>query len=316
MKSTIPPCLVHAGADVAKNSIELFCPAQRLPASIENSPSGFRRLLRALEKSSGPVHIVCEATGPYHRAFAHALHQAGIPISVMNPRQVRDFARAAGRLAKTDKIDAEVLADFGAKMQPSATPPPQPLQEHLAELTARRRQLIAMRCEESQRLDQTDYPPLKRSISAILRFIEKQLRSIEAQIEKIVASDAALKAKVERLSQVQGVGRISATLLLAACPELGTLNKKEVAALAGLAPVCRDSGAKHGARFIKGGRPAMRAALYMAALSASKNNPFLRPVYLRLRTAGKPFKVALVAVMRKLLIYLNSLAYPLSLSSK
>lgn len=299
--------LVYIGADVAKDSIELFCAALRLPCSIENSASGFKRLLAALKNASSQVHLLCEATGPYHRALVRALHEAGVLVSVMNPRQVRDFARASGRLAKTDKIDAKVLADFGAKMQPNPTPRPEPVSEELGVLTARRQQLIAMRSDELKRLAQSDHPKLKGSFAAVLRSIEKQIAAINLLIEQLVASDAALAAKVERLSQVDGVGSTSATLLLAACPELGSLNKGQAAALAGLAPVCRDSGAMRGSRSIKGGRHTIRAALYMAALSASRFNSFLKPVYLRLRAAGKPFKVALVAVMRKLLIYLNSL---------
>lgn len=304
----MPASLVHIGADVAKNAIELFAEGLPLPSSIPNTPVGFRRLIRTIEKSGQVVHLVCEATGPYSKALARAFHAAGLSVSVVNPRQVRDFARASGRLAKTDKIDARILASYGAKMQPVPTPPPDAHLENLAALTTRRQQLLEMRNAETKRLAQTENPRVKLSLRASIKQLTRQIQSFEQLINEAIAASAPLQAKAERFRKVQGVGPITAALLLASCPELGTLNKNQVASLAGLAPVCRDSGSLRGKRSIQGGRLPMRTALYMAALSASRCNPHLRPFYQRLRQAGKPFKLALTALMRKLLIHLNSLA--------
>jgi len=302
------PSIVHIGADVAKDSIELFCPKLRLPASIPNALTGISSLIKALKKASGQFQLICEATGPYHKALVGALHREGILVSVINPRQVRDFARASGTLAKTDKIDARILADFGAKMQPAPTSAPDPINEELAVLTARRQNLVAARSDETKRLGQTDHPFCVASIKAHLEHLQKQIDQCEEAIEMLLDRSERLQAQVKHLSAVKGVGRLSATLLLAACPELGSLSKNQVAALAGLAPVCRDSGKYRGKRTIYGGRLMMRSALYMAALSASRFNPVLSAFYKRLIEAGKPFKVAITAVMRKLLIALNSIA--------
>jgi len=302
------PSIVHIGADVAKDSIEIFCSELRLPASIPNALTGIRSLIKTLKKPTGKVQLICEATGPYHKALVGALHREGILVSVINPRQVRDFARASGTLAKTDKIDARILADFGAKMQPSPTSPPDPINEELAVLTARRQSLVAARSDEIKRLGQTDYSFCVASIEAHLEHLKKQIDQCEEAIDLLLARSERLQAQIKHLSRVKGVGRLSATLLLAACPELGTLSKNQVAALAGLAPVCRDSGKHRGKRTIYGGRLTMRGALYMAAISASRFNPVLRAFYKRLIDSGKPFKVAITAVMRKLLIALNSIA--------
>lgn len=302
------PSIVYIGADVAKDSIEISCSNLRLPASIPNGPAGLRSLIKALKKATGEFQLICEATGPYHKALAGALHREGILVSVINPRQVRDFARASGTLAKTDKIDARILADFGAKMQPSPTSPPDPVNEELAVFTARRQDLIQARSDEAKRLGQTDHPFCAASIKAHIEHLQKQIDRCEEEIEMLLARSERLQAQVKHLSAVKGVGRLSATLLLAACPELGSLSKNQVAALAGLAPVCRDSGKYRGKRTIYGGRLTMRSALYMAAVSASRFNPVLSAFYKRLIDCGKPFKVAITAVMRKLLIALNSIA--------
>jgi transposase len=299
---------VYVGADIAKDSIELFGADLRLPASIENTSSGFRILIKALQKASLPPHLVCEATGPYHKALVAALHRAGIQLSVINPRQVRDFARASGQLAKTDKIDAKILADYGSKMRPEPTLALDPASEELAALATRRHQLIEMRSAETKRLAQVTHVVLRRSNTTLIACIDKQIKHLDLLIEKVIAGSPDLNPKLQRLCKVEGVGRTTASLLLAACPELGSLNKNQAAALAGLAPLCRDSGTLRGTRSIRGGRLNIRRALYMAALSASRCNPHLRPFFLRLKAAGKPFKVAITATMRKLLIHLNSLA--------
>jgi transposase len=305
---------VHLGADVSKATIDLGCPSLILPASIPNTSAGFKALLKVLRKSPGPVHVVCEATGPYHRAFVAALHQAGVVVSVVNPRLPRDFARSRNQLAKTDKIDALILADYGQAMKPAPTPRPDAQMTLLDDLVTRRAQLVEDRAREKNRLPQTTCAEARVSLQLHLRHLDGQIKKLLARIAAVVAATPALRAKVARLVQVQGVATLTASALLAALPELGTLSKNEVASLAGLAPFNRDSGAFRGTRSIRGGRSAVRLTLYMAALSASRCNPILRAVYQRLRAAGKAHKVALVAVMRKLLVHLNSLLKNLALT--
>lgn len=298
---------VYVGSDISKPTIDLGCPGLILPASIPNSPAGFRTLIKIIAKSPAPVHVVCEATGTYHRAFAAALHEAQIPVCVVNPRLPHNFARSRGQLAKTDKIDARMLADFGATMKPAPTPKPDPLMVLLDELVARRAQLVGDRARENNRLEQTTCPDSLASIRRHLRHLDRQIEKLLSRIDQVVQSSPWLRAKVAILTAVQGVGRLTASALLAALPELGTLSKPQVTALAGLAPFNRDSGAFRGTRAIRGGRLDVRCALFMAALSATRCNPPLRDFYLRLKATGKHHKVALVAVMRKLLLLLNAL---------
>lgn len=305
---------VYLGADVSKSTIDLGCSLFVVGASIPNNPAGFKALLKVLGKSPGPVHVVCEATGPYHKAFVAALHQAGIAVSVVNPRLPRDFARARGKLAKTDKIDALMLADYGRTMRPAPTPKPEAQMTLLDDLVTRRAQLVEDRAREKTRLQQTTRAETVTSLKRHLRHLDGQIERLLARIAEVVEATPALRAKVARLVEVQGVAALTASALLAALPELGTLSKNEVTALAGLAPFNRDSGAFRGTRSIRGGRFEVRIALYMAALSASRCNPILKAVYQRLRASGKAHKVALTAVMRKLLVYLNSLLKNLALN--
>jgi transposase len=298
---------VYLGADVSKLTVDLSCPPFAIPASIPNTPAGYRTLIQTLVRHPAPVHVVCEATGPYHQGLVAALHQAQVCVSVVNPRLPRDFARARGQLAKTDAIDALVLADYGRTMHPAPTAQPDPCMVLLDHLVTRRTQLVEDRAREKVRLDQTTCAEIAASVKIHLRHLDGQIDKLLARIADVVATNPALRAKVARLVEVQGVGALTASALLAALPELGTLSKNGVTALAGLAPFNRDSGAFRGTRSIRGGRFDVRRALYMAALSASRCNPILQVVYQRLRTAGKPHKVALTAVMRKLLIHLNSL---------
>ena len=300
-----PP--VYLGADVSKLTLELGCPRLILPASIPNTPAGYRTLIKTLVRRPAPVHVVCEATGPYHRGFVAALHEAKIPVSVVNPRLPRDFARSRGQLAKTDKIDALLLADYGRTMQPVPTPKPDAQMTLLDDLVTRRSQLVEDRAREKTRLQQTSNVEALASLKLHLRHLDGQIEKLLERIAEVVKSTPGLRAKVARLVEVQGVGALTASALLAALPELGTLSKNEVTALAGLAPFNRDSGAFRGTRSIRGGRGEVRRALYMAALSASRCNPILQAFYQRLRAAGKAHKVALVAVMRKLLVHLNSI---------
>ncbi|XHR30178.1 MAG: IS110 family transposase [Chthoniobacteraceae bacterium] len=298
---------VYIGADVAKDSIELFCHELKLPPRISNDPAGWRSLLALLKASPLKVHLVCEATGPYHKPFVRALHRANIPLNVFNPRRVREFAKGSGQLAKTDKLDAKILVAFAQYKQPQPVAP-NPLADKLSALSARRQALMEMRSAETKRLAQSDMPLVRRSIQSLIAALSKQIDLFDQRIQKLIADCSQLAPKLQRLCQVDGVGVISASLLLAACPELGSLKRNKIASLAGLAPICHESGKSRGKASIQDGRLSIRRALYMAALSAARCNPVLKPFYLHLRAAGKPFKVAITAVMRKLLIFLNSLA--------
>jgi transposase len=300
--------VVHVGMDVAKATLDL-CALSADRASrrqFTNLPAGHRALLRWL-KRLGSVHVVCEATGGYEREVVAALQQASLTVSVVNARRVRDFARAQGRLAKTDTLDASVLADYGQRCQPTPTPPLSAAQQRLAELMSRRRQLLALRGAESNRLEHLRDAALRRQLQGHLRTLDRQLKQLQNWIDECLNQEPELAHKLQRLCQVSGVGRLTALTLLATMPELGTLNRRQAAALAGVAPFNRDSGQCRGKRMIYAGRAAARAALYMAALVAAFRNSRLRPFYCRLIEAGKAPKVALVAVMRKLIILLNQL---------
>lgn len=300
----------YIGADVAKDAIELHCNQIKLPTSIANNKAGLKKLVGLLKKAStkGPIHLICEATGHYHKALCGALWLVGIRLSVINPRQVRDFARAANRLAKTDKLDAQILALYGERMQPKPSEPGSATQVRLEALAVRRRQLVEVRSEEIKRVAQTQDRQAVASMKAHIRFLDKQVVFFDGEMEACVLEDELLVGKVERFCQVQGVGKTTALMLLAAAPELGTLSKSKITALAGLAPFDSSSGVTKGVKRISGGRMSIRAALYMAAVSAARYNHVLKPVYKRLRANGKTFKQAITAVMRKLLIHLNSLA--------
>jgi len=302
------PSLVYVGMDVAKATLDLHAPTPPCPRSRQfaNGPVGHRALVRWLQ-ALGPVHVVCEASGGYERAVVTALQQAPIAVSVVNPRQARDFARAQGCLAKTDRLDARVLAEFGRHLQPAATPAPSAAQRQLAELVARRQQVQQLRCAERNRLEHTTHPAVRRQLQRHLISLDRQLEQLDIWLTELVDAQPSLAHKVARLCAVVGVGRITAVVLLATMPELGALNRGQAAALVGVAPFNRDSGPHRGHRLIGGGRAVARRALYMAALVAAFSNPRFQVFYQRLIAAGKAPKVALVAVMRKLIILLNQL---------
>jgi transposase len=297
---TIPQNPVYIGVDVAKATLALH--GARMPAEVSNDGDGHRRLLRALPPGA---HVVLEATGGYERALVLALHDAQVALSVLNPRQVRDFARAQGRLAKTDKIDAAVLAAFGACMRPSPDTPPKPAEVALAELVSRREQMLAWRVAEQNRAAHHRLANVRAQAKSLAKTLEKEIKRLETWISEAMETDSALKSRYDRLQQVQGVGPVVAASLLGQIPELGTLDRCKTAALVGVAPFNCDSGPQRGQRHIRAGRAAPRATLYMAALTASFHNPILKTFYQRLRARGKPFKLAITAVMRKLIILLN-----------
>jgi transposase len=297
----------HAGIDVSKDTLDVawacgLRPAEQLP----NNPAGIARLVETLTRQ--PLdRVVLEATGGYEKPLVAALLGARLPVVVVNPRQARNFARAIGRLAKTDKIDAVVLALFAQKIRPPLRPLPDEATLQLQELLARRRQLVQMHAAEENRLHQARHKAVRRSIESILKLIEKELADADDQLDKLIRSSPAWQEKIDLLKGVPGIGDQTARVLLAHLPELGKCTRQEVAALAGVAPINRDSGAMRGRRTTWGGRASLRAMLYMATLTASRCNPVIRACYQRLLAAGKLKKVALVACMRKMLTILNAM---------
>jgi transposase len=250
--------------------------------------------------------IVLEATGGYETAVTAALVAAGLAVAVVNPRQVRDFAKATGQLAKSDALDARVLALFAARVQPTPRPLPDAVAAELAALLARRRQVLEMRTAEQHRRP-TLAPRLRPALDAHVVWLSQQLAELDGELDRTLRDSPVWRAKEDLLRSIPGIGPVVARTLLGELPELGCLDRGEVAALAGVAPLNQDSGRRRGKRRTWGGRAPVRAALYMAAVTATRCNPTIRALYTRLRAAGKPAKVALVACMRKLLIIANAI---------
>jgi transposase len=296
----------YIGIDISKDSIDVSI-SESISLKIENSRSGFTKLKREFARLGTDIHLVCEPTGGYEKDLLDFLWQQGITVSLVNASQIRAFARAQGRLAKTDKIDASVIRDFGTKMLPAPTSAPPPNVEELAELMQRRKQLDLMLQQERQRMEQARSKVIISSHKLTIRLLQKQLDAIHAEIEELFEKDDELRGKKERLEQVKGIGAITAATLIAEVPELGKLGNKEISALVGVAPMNRDSGTFRGRRTTQGGRHQARKALYMAALVASRHNPILKAFYQHLIHKGKAPKIALTAVMRKLIILLNRL---------
>lgn len=292
------------GIDVSKDHLDLHVRPAGDAARLANDEPGVAALV-ARVAAAGAAVVVLEATGGYEAPAVAALAAAGLPVVVANPRQVRRFAEATGRLAKTDRLDAAALAHFAEAVRPEPRPLPDADAAALAALVARRRQLLDMRTAERNRL-----PLAARAVARGIRdhvaWLDAQLDRVGRELAAAVQASPAWRAKDDLLRSVPGVGPVVSHTLLTELPELGTLSARRVAALAGLAPVARDSGRKAGARRIAGGRAAVRSTLYMACLSAVRFNPVLRSFYARLRAAGKAVKVAQVAAMRKLLVILNA----------
>ncbi|MDQ3333280.1 MAG: IS110 family transposase [Planctomycetota bacterium] len=308
------------GVDIAKNSLDVCTlspeaapgtrstfPRSTFPRStFPNRPDGHAALLAQLPEP-GRCLVVVEATGGYERTLTAELLSKGHAVAVVNPRQVRDYAKALGILAKTDRIDAAVIARFGAQVRPRPLAETRAQQAELDDLVARRRQLVELRVAEKNRHAQASSKTVKKSLQIVLDGLTKELTRIDKAILALVESDDQWKSRLEQLQSVPGVGPVTAVTLLADLPELGRLNRRQIAALVGLAPFNRDSGAFKGQRTIWGGRKSVRSTLYMAALSAKKFNPAIRSFAERLAAAGKRPKVILAACMRKLLVILNTL---------
>lgn len=295
---------IYAGLDIAKRNLQLHLVGRSY--DLPNTAAGHRRMLKLLATQVGS-HVVCEATGGYERELVAALHTASVPVSVLNPARVRHFARATAQHAKTDRIDASLLAAFGQTLNPKPTLPRTPEQQQLTELIRRRAQLVDLLVAQRQQAERLTLSVLRRQARGLVRQLERSLEEIENQLQELCRQTALLDQPVQKLQAIKGVGALTALSVLAELPELGTLNRRQAAALAGLAPHPRDSGQWSGRRCIGGGRAPVRRALYMAALVAARANPQLKAFYQRLRLAGKPAKVALTAVMRKLVVLMNHL---------
>lgn len=302
--NTEPTATVHVGIDVSKHSLDVCILPEGEALTVKNDPAGIDSLLDRLRQS--PVElVVLEASGRYERPVAAALAAAEIVLAVVNPRQARDFAKATGRLAKTDRIDAQILARFAAAIEPRPSILPDEEAQALQAILTRRRQLLEMRTAENNRLGMASAAVAKR-IRAHIKWLDKELERIDAELDEAVEQSTIWKENEALLRSVPGVGPVLARTLLAELPELGTLSPKRLSALVGVAPFNRDSGTFRGKREVWGGRAPVRAALYMGALVATRHNPVIKEFYERLLAAGKPKKVALVACMRKLLSILNA----------
>ena len=296
---------VFVGIDVSKAKLDVAVRPSEECWDTSNNPERIDDLVAKLE-GLRPVLVVLEASGGYERPVVAALAASGLPVAVVNPRQARDFAKATGKLAKTDKLDAQALAHFGEAVRPEVRPVPDEQAREFAAIIARRRQVVGMLVAERNRLE-TAVPPVRERIEAHIEFLKVELSDLDDDLDRAIRESPVWREKDELLRSVPGVGpKVSATLL-ANLPELGTLENKKLAALVGVAPLNRDSGVFRGKRKVWGGRATIRQMLYMAAVTAARCNPVFQEFYGRLIAAGKPKKVALTACMRKLLAVLNSM---------
>jgi len=297
---------VVIGIDVAKGRLDVHVWPTHEAFTLDNTPAGVTQLLERLGLLAVSL-VVIEATGRYERRVAFELMNAGYEVAVVNPRQPRDFARASGQLAKTDTIDAKILAQFGAVIGPRRSEKPSQNQVLLDELVTRRRQLVEMITTENQRREQSFDRRVGRGIGKVVKVLQDQLTDIEDQIAALIDRDDNWRGKLSLLRSVPGVGPATAATLIAELPELGKLNRQQIAALVGVAPMNRDSGTLRGQRHITGGRQSVRNILYMATLTARTYNPLIRAMARRRTAGGKPFKVMMTACLRKLLTLLNTI---------
>jgi len=305
-KSKSEPSPTYVGIDISKDALDISL-AGESPSRSTNDTAGIAQLVKVLEKLPEPAWVICEPSGGYERDLLEALWAAGIVVSLVNAARIRAFARARGLLAKTDQIDAAVLRAYGELLTPAVVAAPSLLRERLSALGRRREQLVEILATEQQRLNQSRNDSVQKMGRQLGKILGKQIAQLDAMIAALIASDETLQKQDARLQQVQGVGPVTSATLLAELPELGELEDKQIGALAGLVPYNRDSGQQRGRRVIHGGRVQVRRVLYMAALTATRYNPILKEFYQRLVAAGKPKKLALTAVMRKLVVLLNRL---------
>jgi len=296
---------IFVGIDIAKADFVVACCPERRGWRATNDLEGIAATVDRV-RALAPTLIVVEATGGYETALVAALVAVALPVVVANPRQVRDFAKATGQLAKTDQLDAQLIALFAEQVHPDPRPLPDAVLQQLEALITRRRQLLDMLTAEGNRLEHAA-APIRREIPRHLRWLERRIAAVDRDLDDTIQKSPAWRAKENLLRTVPGIGPVVSRTLLADLPELGRLNRKQIAALVGVAPLARDSGTLRGKRVVWGGRAPVRAVLYMGALVATRRNPALRAFYRRLLDAGKPKKVALIACMRKLLTILNAM---------
>lgn len=304
-----PTYTQFVGIDVAKKKVDVAQWGNKTVQTYTNDIKGRTKLLQWLQgevDDAAQCLVVVEATGGLEQALISELLVANYAVAKINPKRARDFARALGQLAKTDTIDAQMLAHFAHMIQPEVHPLKDAQQIELSAYLTRRRQLIQMLVSEKNRLSSA-VGVIRPRIEKHIKSLDEELLDVDKEINRFIDSNSDWKGNYQRLSQIPGVGPVTTTTLIADLPELGTLKSKQIAALVGLAPFNRDSGAMRGRRMIWGGRAAVRRALYMAAVSAMRWNPVIRTFYQRLRDAGKPFKVAITACMRKLLLIMNAM---------
>jgi len=298
------PVSVYVGLDIAKLSLELHVAGKTY--ALANQAKGHAQLLKLL-RSQPLAHVVCEATGGYEQAVVRVLQSAGIAVSIVEAGRIRHFARAQGQRAKTDPIDAAVLAAYGRACQPAPTPPTSPRQQQLAEVVQRRRQLVQLLLQERNHAEHYTDAFRRKQFRQLAKLLEKQITQCEENILALIGEDAQLAHKAKRLQAIPGVGPVVAATVLAEMPELGQLTAQTAAALAGVAPYNSDSGPHNGPRHIAGGRRVVRSALFMAAMNAVRFDRILKAHYERLLANGKKPLVALTACMRKLIILMNRL---------
>jgi len=295
---------LYVGIDVSQETLDVaFSDGRSL--RVANTDTGFDSLREALERTPARL-VLMEATGGLERALAAELSAAGVALRIMNARQVRHFARATGLLAKTDRLDAQALMRFAQLLKPDPRPVASEAVQALQALVARRRQMLEMLTMERHRL-RLAHPNVQKSIRGSIRYLEKRLQDIDTDIDGTLRRTGAWNEQLQLLESVPGIARVTSVSLLAQLPELGSLNRQQIAALVGVAPFACDSGRQVGQRRIYGGRAAVRTALYMATLVGTRHNPVIRAFYTRLRAAGKPAKVAIVACMRKLIVIVNTM---------
>ena len=297
---------IFVGIDISKSRLDVAIAPGKQTFNCPNTEDGIQKLVRRLEKIH-PQIVLLEATGGYEFLLVAALRAAGLPACFINPKNVRNFARSAGITAKTDRLDAQVLALFAERLRPQPRTLPDERQQELKQLLTRRRQLLEMIQMEKNRLDPTPSARVKQSLQQTIQSLEAQLAALHQEIDDFFQQQPLWQDLEKTLTSALGIGHLSALMLIAYLPELGRLNRKEIAALVGLAPFNRDSGQMRGQRQIEGGRSRLRQALYMATLVATRYNPVIQDFYQRLLEKGKAKKVAIVACMRKLLTILNAM---------
>jgi transposase len=295
-----------AGVDVSKPTLDVCTRPADARSSVSNDLEGIERLIRQFQHDA--VQLVCvESTGGLESLLVRQLQQAGIPVAVVNPRQIRDFAKALGRLAKTDQLDAQTIALFAEKIQPQPTAPRSENAEKLRALTTRRDQVRSLLTQEHNRLVRTADRQVRKLIEKALHLYEKQLAALDKEIAHVIENDQQLQATAQIVASVPGIGPTTAALLVAELPELGSATRGQVAGLVGVAPINRDSGSMRGKRTTGGGRKSLRSSLFMPTLVATRYNPVIKAFYQQLLARGKAKMTALIACMRKLLVILNSM---------